>query len=140
MSEQTHTHTANPARFKPGRWSQEFNKHVGEGDIAASYSGDLIGRCDRVRPPFVFRGDLWVNVAQGGGVVNAYRLVPIDDAIGEPVCYADKAHAGAGIEHDPMGFYHGVVVRFKRDWFVLQGPPVRFVPGTVVQPGLFPGS
>lgn len=137
MSGPTETHQVAPEQFEPGQWSREFNRHVVEGDIAASYSGDIIARLDRVRPPFFFRGDLWISVCRSSDIVRAYRLVPIDDAGEDLACYADRGGEGEAARGDPMGFYQGVVVRFSSDWFVLSGPPVCFVPGSVAQPGLF---
>ena len=53
--------------------------------------------------------------------------VPIEEIM------ADCEAARRGRE----GFYHGVAVRYRNDWFVLVGPPAAFEPGRVVQPGLF---
>lgn len=79
MTNQPSPHRVSHGRLDGGIWSAEFNKHVGEGDISAAYSADTIGMQGTIRRPFVFRGGLWVNVAQGGGQVKAYRLVPFDD-------------------------------------------------------------
>lgn len=43
-------------------------------------------------------------------------------------CYAARADADV--------FYHGVAVIYRKDWFVLHGPPAVFVPGHIVQPVL----
>jgi len=136
MKNEPITHAVEPGRLDRGKWSHEFNKQVGEGDIAASYSADAIGMRGTVRRPFVFRGDLWVNVGQGSSVVKAYRLVPIDDGAGRTE-YRDKTRDCEAARANPMGFYHGIAVRYRSDWFVLTGPPACFVPGAHEQPGLF---
>ena len=126
-----------PARLHHGRWSVEFNKRVGEGDIAASYSGDTIGLRSTVRRPFVFRGDIWVSVGLSGGSARAYRLVPIDDfneAASDP---GDKPRDHEAARSHPLGYYHGVTVSHRKDWFEMCGTPANFVPGQPVQLGLF---
>tara|TARA_R110000782_G_scaffold102483_5_gene189511 strand:- start:14947 stop:15366 length:420 start_codon:yes stop_codon:yes gene_type:complete len=136
MTNQPSTHRVSPGRLDGGTWSAEFKKHVGEGDIAAAYSADTIGMHGVIRRPFVFRGDLWVNVAQGGGNVKAYRLMPIDDHEAR-TGFEDRARDCEAARADPKGFYHGIAVRYRSDWFVLTGLPALFVPSEQEQPGLF---
>lgn len=131
------THEVDPGRLEYGRWSQEFNETVGEGDIAAAYCADTIALHNKVRTPFVFRGDLWVVVSLAGNVAKAYQLVPLDDFYPEPMSFAEKTRDCEAARNDPNGFYHEVPVMYRKDWFVLSGPPALFVPGQVQQPGLF---
>ena len=131
------TYEVDPSRLASGKWSQEFNATVGEGDIAASYCADTIGLQGKTRKPFIFHGDLWVSIGQCGGATKAYRLVPIDLFTEGAADYADKMADCETARADPNGFYHGVAVTYCKDWFVLCGPPAFFVPGQVSQPGLF---
>ena len=137
MTEPLATYQVDPGRLASGRWSQEFNATVGEGDISASYSGDTIGLQGKTRKPFVFKGDLWISVGQCGGVAKAYRLVPIEIFTEDTADYASKTSDCKAARADPNGFYHGVAVTHRKDWFVLCGPPAFFVPGQVRQLGLF---
>ena len=122
------THEVDPARLVESRWSEEFNKQVASGDVAAAYSGDLIAAQSTIRAPFVFEGEAWVTVSLTGGQASAYRPVDVD-ALTEADYEAPQNPAN--------GAYHGMTVRYHNEWFVLNGPPARFVPATVVQPGLF---
>jgi hypothetical protein len=132
------THRVEPGRLDHGIWSAEFNKRSGEGDIAAAYSADTICTHGTIRRPFVFRGDLWVNVGRANDMITAYRLVPLDDHE-ERHSYQEQTQDCAAARADPMGFYHGVAVRYRSDWFVITGPPANFVPSEPEQPGLFDG-
>lgn len=67
----------------------------------------------------------------------AYRLVPIDDFNAEAMAYGEKTNDCEAARADPDGFYHRFAVTFRKDWFVLHGPPAIFAPGQVVQPVLF---
>lgn len=137
MTDEPEAYEVDPGRLALGQWSHEFNETVGEGDIAASYCADTIALENKTRKPFIFRGDLWVTVSRSGGVAKAYRLVPIDDFNAAAMAYGEKTKDCAAARADPDGFYHGVAVSFRKDWFVLHGPPAFFVPGQVTQPGLF---
>jgi len=135
------THQVDPSRLEQGRWSHEFNQTVGEGDITASYCADSIALHNKSRKPFVFEGGLWVVVSLAGSAsgdgAKAYPLVPIDDFHTEAVSFSDKIKDCQAARADPDGFYHGVALSYRKDWFVLNGPPAIFVPGQVQQPGLF---
>jgi len=139
MTNTPETFDVDPSRLALGQWSHEFNETVREGDIAASYCADTIALEKKTRKPFIFRGDLWVAVSRCGGVAEAYRLVPIDDFNAAAVGYSEKTKDCEAARGDPDGFYHGVGVKFRKDWFVLNGPPAVFIPGQVQQPGLFGG-
>lgn len=137
MNDTPETYAVDPGRLSPGRWSAEFNETAGEGDIAASYCADTIALEGRTRKPFFFRGDLWVTTSLCGGQAKAYRLVPMDEFTTAAMGYAEKTKDCEAARADPDGFYHGIAVRFRKDWFVLHGPPAVFRPGQVSQPGLF---
>ena len=124
-------------RLEPGEWSADLTRRVGEGDVQASYSGDVIAE-GRVRTPFKLAGVFHVAV----GMVNretrtarAYRLVPAGDFCGEPANYADRTAAdhAAAREH-PLGFYHGLAVTRGTRAFVLAGPEAA-VRGSDAPPG-----
>ena len=137
MTGSLETYEVDPDRLASGRWSQEFNATVGEGDISASYSGDSIGLQGKARKPFVYNGDLWVSVGQCEGTVKAYRLVPIAFFTEGATDYVSKTSDCKAARADPNGFYHGIAVTHRKDRFVLCGPPAVFVPGALEQPGLF---
>ena len=143
------THEIDPDRLSFGRWDEQHQKHVGEGDIYASYSADRIAMAGKVRVPFTFQGRAWVCTG-GGGVTHAstaYRLVPLNHfegtvpgaGAGAAVSYTQKTADCAAARADPDGFYHGMTVLHRGQPHVLCGPPVHFVPGPTVQPGLFAG-
>lgn len=147
------TQAVDPSRLDTGTWSDQFNKTIGEGDIAASYSGDRIGMGKPLRKPFVHRGEAWVCVSRtsipdgGPPVSKAYRLVPIDwyseRLEGEfrgyfYGSYAEKTADCEAARADPNGFYHGVIVQCGKHYYVMFGPPVQFTPKAVEQQaGLF---
>lgn len=137
------THKVDPDRLALGRWDAGQEQHVGEGDIYASYSADRIAMTGKVRRPFTFQGQAWVctGTLGGGGieVSTAYRLVPLEHFEGTAVSYAEKTKDCAAARADPDGFYHGMTVLHRGQPHVLCGPPVNFVPGPVIQPGLFAG-
>lgn len=127
------THQVDPARLAIGHWDDNQQKHLGEGDIYASYSADRIARVGKVRRPFTFRGRLWVCTSccgAGGSVIaTAYRLVPAQQYEGTAVTLAEKTADCAAARADPDGFYHGVIVRYRGSPHVLCGPPVTFRAG-----------
>lgn len=136
------THEVDPARLAIGRWDDTQQKHLGEGDIYASYSADRIARVGKVRRPFTFRGQLWVCTSccgAGGSVIaTAYRLMPAQHCEGAAVTLAEKTADCAAARADPGGFYHGVIIRYRGEVWVLSGPPAEFMPGPP-QAGLFSG-
>ncbi len=148
------TQSVDPSRLNTGTWSDQFNKTIGEGDIAASYSADRIGMGEPLRKPFVHRGEAWVCVggtsipSRGLSTRKAYRLVPIDwyserlegELKGQFYgSYAEKAADCEAAQADPNGFYHGVIAQRGKHHYVMFGPPVQFTPQAVEQqPGLFP--
>ena len=124
-----------PDRFARGTWCHRRERLIGEGDIAAAYSADLIAMEGRVRRPFRLNGWSYVTVGIKGRVsdlsAEAYRLVPIGLFDGTQTTYTDKCALDYGnhARHDPLGFYHGMTVRSGGNNFVLCGPPLTFVPG-----------
>ena len=113
-------------RMEPGEWSRDLSKRVGEGDVQASYSGDVVPE-GRVRRPFKLGTTFWVAVRmvdRRALAVAAYRLVPSGEFVGESKPYAERTAA----EHDaaradPRGFYHGLAVKRGSREFALAGPP-----------------
>ena len=133
-------HTVDPARLLPGGWSHTENHQVGEGDISASYSGDVIALKGRVRKPFRFQSQLWVCVGLSGrdrSTAKAYRLIEAWWFEGTAVTYNEKTHGGEAARNDPSGFYHGVRVSRGGESYVLVGPSVEFVAGVQEQLDLF---
>lgn len=120
-----------PRRLSQGTWNHERNRQLDEGDIAASYSADVIAMQGRVRKPFVLRGCLWIITSSGMDRFEAYRLVAEQDFNGTPTTYANKVHADGGktARDDSLGFYHGMTVQQGGKRYVLTGPPVTFIPG-----------
>ncbi|MFW6027475.1 MAG: hypothetical protein ACOC91_01575 [bacterium] len=134
------TFTVDPARLAAGRWSHEANKDIGKGDIYGSYSADRIGMGQPVRKPFLWKGAPHVCVGishYGGTAAEAYRLVPVRLFGGDPTTYAEKLADSEAARADPMGFYHGMIVRHGGERFILSGPPIVFVPGRSEQLALF---
>ncbi len=137
MSHPIQRHQIDPDRLAPGVWSEEFNKFVGEGDIARSYCADTISMHGTTRQPFVFHGDLWITISLSYGSAKAYNLIPIDDFNADEILGQNASNDDEARRAQELGFYHGLVVSYRNDWFVLTGPPACFEPGKVVQPGLF---
>jgi len=111
------------------------------GDINGSYSGDRISEDKPVRHPFTFKGVLWTCTGTGGGRDKkrkawAYRLVTRDAFDGTPVTYHEVI--GPKKRNNPKGFYHGMLVKHKKELWVLLGPEHTFEAGfTVEQSNLF---
>ena len=129
-----------PSRLATGSWSHELNCQIGEGDIHASYSADRVGMGQPMRRPFTYEGIRWICVGfRPGPRAEAYRLVHPAAFDGTPITYAEKVHPNGGKDarSDPMGFYHGMMVRSGGEQLVLCGPPVQFVAGQETQRSLF---
>jgi len=136
------TIAVDPDRLERGEWSHTHNKQIGEGDISASYSADMIGLHGRIRRPFEYQGTLWVCVGLCSHPIEcakAYRLTDADRFDGEPTTYAEKVRDSETARNDPMGFYHGMAVTRGGRRFVLTGPEVVFIAGERQQLGLFDG-
>lgn len=103
-----------------------------KGDIAAAYSADMIGMKNQVRSPFRFQGGLWVCTSIGTHC-EAYRLVPLEQFDEVARLYREKSRNGDAARNDPNGFYHGMKVQHRRQWFVLQGPPHSPSPGNATR-------
>jgi len=141
MSAGTQRHTVDPGRLSLGNWDMATNRCAGEGDIAASYSGDRIGLGEPVRKPFVLKGAKWVCVSlrgpRGSIVAKAYRLVHLSRFDGTSTDYAEKTRDTEAARRDPCGFYHGMRVIHLGDLYVLVGPPIELVAGERDQLALF---
>jgi hypothetical protein len=141
-----------PDRFNHASWDDEQKRDVGEGDISASYSADVIAMMGKVRKPFTFQNQLWVYTGNRYLVddrgetrsATAYHLMPIKYFEDTPVTYIEKTADSAAARADPNGFYHGITVMHRGQPHVLCGPPVNFIPGPSrqskeIQPGSFSG-
>ena len=108
----------------------------GEGDIAASYSADVIAMNGRIRAPFSFGGALWVCVDRSNSEAKSYRLMAAALFEGKSVSYRKRTMTTGAAEearNDPKGFYHGMTITWRGKSFVLQGPEVKFVGGEIVE-------
>jgi hypothetical protein len=125
-----------PSRLAWGEYKGE--RKSGEGDISASYSADRICEGKSIRKPFQWRGSLWLCVGSiGRGLAitkehefSAFRLMPLRCFPGEAISYASRSAAvdsGATARENPLGFYHGIVVKHGRDQFVMCGPEATFM-------------
>ncbi|MFT4843031.1 MAG: hypothetical protein ACI8UD_001862 [Planctomycetota bacterium] len=119
-----------PSRLRHGRWCHQTEKQIGEGDVAASYSADVIALEGRVRAPFRLFGWLRATTGISGRVgdekATCYRLVPLSSFEETPRRYGDKIDQAL---RDQLGFYHGMAVKHGRKDFVLIGPPMVLVAG-----------
>ncbi len=134
------TYEVDPARLAHGKWSHDLEVQIGEGDIVAAYSADLIGMAGRIRRPFTFRSGLWTCVGISNVdtcMAQVYRLVAVEAFAGTPTTYAVKTRDADAARSDPAGFYHGMAVRYGGLTYVITGPPVELVPGQVAQASLF---
>lgn len=109
------------------------NRDISEGDIAASYSGDTIMQ-GKVRKPFRFEDELMVTVTLNAmGRIEqayAYHLVPVKSCPGNPTTYREKLTGYREPEkawQDPLGSYHGILVTWGKEQFVMCGPEVALV-------------
>ena len=131
------SHTVEPSRLGFGAWCHAREKHIGEGDIRASYSADRIGMGQPIRKPFRYAGELWVCVGTGPAGAEAYRLVHPSIYGGIARSYHDRCRDGDRARGDPAGFYDGIIVRHAGQELVMAGPPVMFVAGEEAQLTLF---
>src|SRR6266849_3859497 len=113
-------------------------RKIGEGDMSTSYSADRIAENKPIRRPFTWEGNLWSCVGTSGRGITvshdheliAYRLIPLALFSGETTTYAAKAACEESAEtmrNDPLGPYHGMVVKHGKNRFVLSGPPGIFM-------------
>jgi hypothetical protein len=130
-------HTVEPSRLAFGAWCHASDKHIGEGDIRASYSADRIGMGQPVRKPFSYAGGLWVCVGSSPSGAEAYRLVHPSLYGGTACSYHDRCRDGDRARGDPAGFYDGIIVRHAGRELVMAGPPATFVAGKEAQLSLF---
>jgi hypothetical protein len=124
----------NPARLAWGRYDSGRNRDIGEGDIHASYSADIIATAGKTRKAFRWQAQLMVTVSlsRRGGLeaAEAYQLIPLKIFTGRATNYAEKIGTADNAEaarNDPNGFYHGMTVKQGGEMFVLSGPPVVFI-------------
>jgi len=124
----------NPARLAWGRYDHNRSRDIGEGDIHASYSADMIASAGKIRKAFRWQAQLMVTVSLSGrgGIeqAEAYQLIPLKVFSGTPMSYAEKIGTAENAEaarNDPNGFYHGMQVKQGQETFILSGPPVVFV-------------
>lgn len=114
-----------------------------KGDITSSYSADRIPE-GRIRDPFEWNGSMMVCTGSGGlgagAAAEAYKLVPLRLFGDKPTTYYDKGQDDnfESARNDPMGFYHGMTVKWRGEDYALVGPEIRFVgdaklPGPVEQ-------
>jgi hypothetical protein len=135
------TFTVDPERLAWGQWCHRLNKEVGEGDIAASYSGDRIGMEQPVRRPFSWQGKEWVCTSMhhraGAMIAEAYPLVALQQFTGDALHYGERKQDGDAARADPLGFYNGMKVKCAGRILVLCGPPAEFEAGEPAQKSLF---
>ena len=131
------SHTVEPSRLAFGVWCHDTDKHLGEGDIRASYSADRIGVGQPIRKPFRYGGELWVCVGAGPAGAEAYRLVHPSLYGGIARSYHARCSDGERARSDQAGFYDGITVRHAGRELVMAGPPVMFVAGEEAQLTLF---
>ena len=127
------SHTVEPSRLAYGAWCHASEKHIGEGDIRASYSADRIGMGQPIRKPFPYGGELWVCIGTSRSGAEAYRLVHALLYGGTARTYHDRCRDGDRARSDPAGFYDGIIVRHAGRELVMSGPPVTFVAGEEAQ-------
>ncbi|UYV15955.1 hypothetical protein [Porphyrobacter sp. ULC335] len=131
------SHTVEPSRLAFGAWCHATDRHIGEGDIRASYSADRIGMGQPIRKPFRYAGDLWVCVGTGPAGAEAYRLVHPSLYGGIARTYAERCRDGDRARSDQAGFYDGITVRHAGRELVMVGPAIIFVAGEEAQLTLF---
>lgn len=123
-----------PHRLGSGYWCHRRDKMRERGDIHAAYSADLIAGDGRVRQPFSWQGQWYVTTSMHyhpAPAATAYVLVPASYFQGTPTTYREKGarNGGEDARRDPLGFYHGMLVRRGGKDHVLLGPPRQFNEG-----------
>jgi hypothetical protein len=126
---------------EPTRLQHDYESHRKNGDINASYSGDLISNPrSTVRRPFQFENNRYVSTGSGPLLhsVSAYQLVPSTAYTGEAMTYTEKVsnnpkdaeckYSGDTARNDPLGFYHGMLVTSAGKPHVMVGPSIIFRP------------
>lgn len=131
------SHTVESSRLAYGAWCHASEKHLGEGDIRASYSADRIGMGQPIRKPFRYAGEFLVCVGAGPAGAEAYRLVHRSLYGGIARTYHDRCRDGDRARGDQAGFYDGITVRHAGRELVMTGPPAIFVAGEEAQLSLF---
>lgn len=122
---QTITIEVSAERFQFGTWCDERNRNIDKGDIAASYSADVIAFKGWVRKPFLFRGALYVSIGGANERAEAYQLQDVDQ-FGEPTMTYNERVGTNNPRNHPYGFYHGMLVRYGKKECVLVGPSTIF--------------
>jgi len=130
----TVTIPVSPSRLAWGKYDHGRNRDIGEGDIHASYSADVIASGGKIRKAFRWQAQLMVTVSLSGrgGIeqAEAYHLIPLKVFAGTTMSYGQKigtAEDAEAARNDPNGFYHGMKVTQGQETLVLSGPPVLFV-------------
>jgi transcriptional regulator with XRE-family HTH domain len=111
--------------------------------LTESYSASTIAISGTIRKPVQVDADdiPYVCVASSGRKkCQCYALCKSEDFDGECVTYATRAKDGENSRNDPDGFYHSIKVSYKKQAYVLVGPPVTFVPETAKQPANTPAT
>jgi hypothetical protein len=143
----------NAARLEWGEYKGD--RLIGEGDIYASYSADRICEGKPIRQPFPWQGNLWVCIGiTGRGLTTtkqeefkAYKLTPLRLFVGESRSYAAMTTSEEGNDsarNNPLGSYHGMLVKHRSEQLVMFGPPATFIAeertvraASAIQLGLF---
>jgi len=105
-------------------------------EISASYSAKRISEGKPLRKPFKREEKLYIAISgismPGEEKAEAYQLVPRAEFTGEIRTYAVPKGRGHeeyydSLRNDPMGFYHGMLVKRGKEECILVGPPINFV-------------
>lgn len=131
-------HELEPDRFEQGTFCYRKQRTVGEGDIAASYSADMIALEGHVRRPFTWKGEQWVCIGSGmGNRHKVYKLVDPSTFPRTVRSYSEKTRDAESARKDPYGFYDGMRVSHGKQEYVLCGPQIIVQPGKAQQGELF---
>lgn len=104
--------------------------------VTKSYSADRISEKQPVRPPFSYGGKLYIStggfsVSGQPPVEKCYELVPENSYTGLLKTYSaprgrEYMEYYESLRNDPNGFYHGMIVEFKKQRYAMVGPEVIF--------------